>query len=120
MHRLLQPVTAPRVAFELLDASQRGHRSILVFFLVDPTQRVLSTQRVPPQQAKWMEAGMEAALSQAVPVRELRQLVRDYVDWPMTDDEACRHREELMRERKFFVARYTDVVLERPFSLCEH
>jgi len=38
----------------------------------------------------------------------------------MTLKEAKEHREELMKERKYFVKENTTVVFERPFSLCEH
>ena len=106
--------------FSLLDGGREGHRSILVFFLVDPTQRVLSTARVPPQQAHWQQREWAEALSGAVEVRELQGLTLSYVGWPMGDEEARQHREALMRERKFFVHSNTDSVFERAFSLCEH
>ena len=40
--------------FELIDRGRAGRREILVFFLVDPGVRVLSTRDVPPQQLDWM------------------------------------------------------------------
>ncbi|CAF3206568.1 unnamed protein product [Rotaria sp. Silwood2] len=44
-----------RVApFQLEDRTQSGYRKILVFFLVDPSIRILSTANVPPQQSHWM------------------------------------------------------------------
>lgn len=39
--------------FELLDKTRPGLRKILVFFLVDPTDPVVSTATVPPQQLDW-------------------------------------------------------------------
>lgn len=36
--------------FKLVDATKPGYRKIIVFFLVDPTQRILSTTNVPPRQ----------------------------------------------------------------------
>ena len=39
--------------FELADKSRVGRRKILVFFLVDPTDPVVSTATVPPQQLDW-------------------------------------------------------------------
>jgi hypothetical protein len=47
----LNPQVQP---FKLADPTKRGVRKILVFFLVDPGVRVLSTARVPPQQLAWM------------------------------------------------------------------
>lgn len=40
--------------FRLVDAQKPGHRKMLVFFLVNPMQRVASTAIVPPQQAAWL------------------------------------------------------------------
>ena len=112
-----------RVApFSLLDASQPGHRSILVAFLVDPHVSVISTSRVPPQQAEWMVAAENgSALTEALGgVEVLSELVQSYVDWPMSRSEAEQHREKLMHERKYFVQANTEAVYERAFNLCEH
>ncbi len=46
-------------SFSLVDKKKKGLRKILVFFLVDPTQRVLSTSIVPPQQQTWMQYEMK-------------------------------------------------------------
>src|ERR1700753_2234590 len=40
--------------FHLEDPTKPGHRKILVFFLVDPTQRVPSATDVAPQQREWV------------------------------------------------------------------
>ncbi|KAI0822387.1 hypothetical protein BC628DRAFT_1417781 [Trametes gibbosa] len=51
-----------RVApFGLIDRTKPGHRKILAFFLVDPTITILSTTRVPPQQAEWYEDAVAGA-----------------------------------------------------------
>lgn len=81
--------------FTLIDPSKPGHRKILVFFLVDPNKRILSTANVPPQQISWLGQGI-------------------------TLDEAHKYREDLMKERKFFIANNNEELFERPFSLCEH
>ncbi|MCQ4205950.1 DUF4246 domain-containing protein [Streptomyces longispororuber] len=81
--------------FRLADPARPGHRKILAFFLVDPSETIVSTSDVPPQQP-W------AATS------------------TMTLDQAKSYREELMRERKFFVAEHNEQLYEREFSLCEH
>ncbi|MQY10180.1 hypothetical protein SRB5_02870 [Streptomyces sp. RB5] len=81
--------------FRLTDPTRPGHRKILAFFLIDPSTRITSTADVPPQQP-W------AATS------------------TMTLDEAKGHREELMKERKFFTKEHNEELYEREFSLCEH
>ncbi|MEU3895689.1 DUF4246 domain-containing protein [Streptomyces sp. NPDC045251] len=81
--------------FRLADPTRPGHRKILAFFLIDPSERIVSTSDVPPQQP-WADTST------------------------MTLEEAESHREELMRERKFFVGEHNEQVYEREFSLCEH
>ncbi|MFJ7627578.1 DUF4246 domain-containing protein [Streptomyces sp. NPDC097595] len=81
--------------FRLADPSRAGHRKIVAFFLVDPSETIVSTSDVAPQQP-W--AGTST----------------------MTLDEAKAYREELMRERKFFVDEHNEQLFEREFSLCEH
>ncbi|MFJ7589650.1 DUF4246 domain-containing protein [Streptomyces sp. NPDC097617] len=82
-------------SFRLTDPSRPGHRKILAFFLVDPSERIVSTSDVPPQQP-WSDTST------------------------MTLEEAEHHREQLMRERKFFVDEHNEQLYEREFSLCEH
>ncbi|MFE2297688.1 DUF4246 domain-containing protein [Streptomyces sp. NPDC059445] len=82
-------------SFRLTDDTRPGHRKILAFFLVDPSETIVSTSDVPPQQP-WSATST------------------------MTLDEAREYREQLMRERKFFVAEHNEQLYEREFSLCEH
>ncbi|MBT1187727.1 DUF4246 domain-containing protein [Streptomyces sp. CJ_13] len=82
-------------SFRLTDTTRPGHRKILAFFLVDPSESIVSTSDVPPQQP-WSNTST------------------------MTLEQAKEHREQLMRERKFFVAEHNDQLYEREFSLCEH
>ncbi|MFE2263157.1 DUF4246 domain-containing protein [Streptomyces griseosporeus] len=82
-------------SFRLADPTRPGHRKILAFFLVDPSEQIVSTSDVPPQQP-WSDTST------------------------MTLDEAKAYREELMRERKFFVDEHNEQLYEREFSLCEH
>jgi hypothetical protein len=81
--------------FRLEDPARPGHRKILAFFLVDPSQEIVSTSDVPPQQP-WSEAST------------------------MTLEEAKGYRDHLMRERTFFVDEHNEQLYEREFSLCEH
>ncbi|MGW3561467.1 DUF4246 domain-containing protein [Streptomyces sp. NPDC000963] len=81
--------------FRLADPTRPGHRKILAFFLVDPSERIVSTSDVPPQQP-WSGTST------------------------MTREQAEEYREELVRERKFFVDEHNEQLYEREFSLCEH
>ncbi|MFF6772312.1 DUF4246 domain-containing protein [Streptomyces sp. NPDC012637] len=82
-------------SFRLADPSRPGHRKILAFFLVDPSERIVSTSDVAPQQP-WSDTST------------------------MTLEEARDYREQLMKERKFFVDEHNEQLYEREFSLCEH
>lgn len=81
--------------FRLADPSRAGHRKILVFFLVEPSVRIVSTADVPPQQP-WAQTST------------------------MTLEQAKEYRSQLMQERKYFVDEHNEDVYEREFSLCEH
>ncbi|MEU3302209.1 DUF4246 domain-containing protein [Streptomyces sp. NPDC006678] len=82
-------------SFRLTDTTRPGYRKILAFFLVDPSERIVSTSDVPPQQP-WSDTST------------------------MTLEQAKNYREQLMQERKFFVAEHNEQLYEREFSLCEH
>ncbi|WP_101386204.1 DUF4246 domain-containing protein [Streptomyces sp. TLI_146] len=82
-------------SFRLTDPTRPGYRKILAFFLVDPSERIVSTADVPPQQP-WSDTST------------------------MTLEQAKNYREQLMQERKFFVDEHNEQVYEREFSLCEH
>ncbi|KNC86792.1 hypothetical protein SARC_01085 [Sphaeroforma arctica JP610] len=98
-----------------------GERKILVFFLVDPTQRVISTGVVPPQQREWMSSAMKdmSELTQHFPP-EIVEQIGNKLEWPLSLAQAKEHREKLMHERKYFTDASTEQYFERPFSLCEH
>ncbi|OLZ73733.1 hypothetical protein AVW11_01250 [Streptomyces amritsarensis] len=81
--------------FRLADPTRPGHRKILAFFLVDPSETIVSTSDVPPQQP-WADTAT------------------------MTREQAETYREQLMQERKFFVDEHNEQLYEREFSLCEH
>ncbi|MFB8007679.1 DUF4246 domain-containing protein [Nocardia sp. NPDC056000] len=89
---ILQHRVAP---FRLADPTRPGHRKILAFFLVDPSVTITSTSDVPPQQPGSPTSTMTRAQAEG-------------------------YREELMRERKFFVDEHNEEIYEREFSLCEH
>ncbi|WP_030067560.1 DUF4246 domain-containing protein [Streptomyces natalensis] len=82
-------------SFRLADPTRPGYRKILAFFLVDPSEKIVSTSDVPPQQP-WSDTST------------------------MTLEQAKNYREQLMQERKFFVDEHNEQLYEREFSLCEH
>ncbi|MER5474373.1 DUF4246 domain-containing protein [Streptomyces sp. NPDC002685] len=82
-------------SFRLTNPTRPGYRKILAFFLVDPSERIVSTSDVTPQQP-WSDTST------------------------MTLEQAKSYREQLMQERKFFVDEHNEQLYEREFSLCEH
>lgn len=88
------------------DPTKPGHRKILVFFLVDPTQRIPSATDVAPQQREWVIEAMRGAGPNNVFARlpvELLTMISEENDGTMTRLEAEKYREELMAERTVFV-----------------
>ena len=49
--------------FELENKALPGRRTILCFFLVDPTKRIRSTATVPPQQREWLQLEARALIN---------------------------------------------------------
>lgn len=86
--------------FELVDKTKNGHRKILVFFLIDPMKRVISTRNIAPQNPIWDDRPADR--------------------FTMTLDEAKKYREDLMSERKYIRDELDKELYEREFSLCEH
>jgi Protein of unknown function (DUF4246) len=91
--------------FELIDKSKPGFRKILVFFLVDPTKKIISTRNVLPQQSEWSDVEPDA------PVNHRKT---------MTREQAVNNRDKLMFARKYSRDEYQKEYYEREFSLCEH
>ncbi|KAI0786665.1 hypothetical protein C8Q75DRAFT_261835 [Abortiporus biennis] len=104
--------------FSLKDKTKPGHRSILVFFLVDPTERITSTAHVPPQDPSWFMAETVDKMKKLFPV-ELQWEVQKSLS-PMTRKSAEEHRLKLMEERTYATDAVTNEVFMRPFNLCEH
>jgi len=106
-------------SFKLKDGSKPGHRKILVFFLVDPTQRITSTATIPPQNVAWRDPGLLARVVNELPP-ELAEMVTKHIGNEITLEEAKEHRLKLMEERTVAKDVVTQVIFSRPFSLCEH
>ena len=111
--------------FRLGDPTKPGHRKILVFFLVDPTQRILSATDVAPQQREWVTeaihcAGHISAFGK-LPA-ELIRTISNANEGAMTRSEAEDYRKELMSERVVSVEEndrsYFGAVGPRRWVLC--
>ncbi|KAL2915113.1 hypothetical protein HK105_205437 [Polyrhizophydium stewartii] len=102
--------------FELADPTRPGFRKILVFFLVDPTKRIVSTAHMAPQQQDWHEAG----LRDMPLLPELWPLVTPHIPGTMTLDNAKELRLELMNERTDVQSVVNNQVFGQTFTLCEH
>ena len=106
--------------FELRDASRKGVRTIIVFFVVDPSTRVPSTRTIPLQQeAWWWPTGSRSTLRAALPP-DLAQRIERNAGECMSRAEAVHHRAALMEERSHKVERSNREDYEEAFSLCEH
>ena len=112
--------------FELEDKSRPGRRTILCFFLVNPTTRIISTASVPPQPRAWHELEIRRIL---ILLRALSQhariLVAAFAAGGITYSQAAERRGRLMDERRAAVepepgSYGTEKFFERDFSLCEH
>jgi len=106
-------------SFKLKDGSKPGHRKILVFFLVDPTQRIVSTASVPPQNVAWRDPGLVNKVVDDLPP-EVAVMITKQIGYEMTLEEAKEHRLKLMEERSVAKDVVTQAIFERPFDLCEH
>jgi len=93
--------------FELRDKTKPGHRKFVALWLVDPLVRVITTANVPPQQPDWAEG--------PAPDVDL-----DRKQWPMTREEAIKHRDALMVERGMSQKANEDAWYERSYCFCEH
>ena len=94
--------------FHLVDPTKPGHRKILALFLVDPHLPIISTANIPPQQkAWWCEEVEKVGALNDMPV-EIRDSIFEAVDEPISLEEAKAQREELMEERKHFMAYHGD------------
>ena len=89
--------------FELENKALPGRRTILCFFLVDPTKRIRSTATVPPQQREWLQLEARALLIQLSP--QLPFVLRCHISGfvggnGITYEVAADRRLRLMEERK--------------------
>lgn len=105
--------------FRLIDNKKIGTRKILVFFLVDPSQRIVSTKDVNPQQKGWiMEILSDICPFKKLPLEIIHKIIT-YTESTMSLNDAKLYRELLMFQRKFEI-NDQNKFFEREWSLCEH
>jgi len=106
--------------FELLDKNQCGYRKILVFFLIDPDHRILSTNDIDVQDKnQFYEFLMDHTnLGNLLPP-EVIELIVNYHS-PMSEAEAEENRNNLMLTRNIFDKKINEEIFENEFNLCEH
>lgn len=105
----------------LVDEEQRGHRTIVCFFLVDPTLRIRSTATVPPQPKCWIEEELGTLMPDGLAESTVAGQVAMYMDRGMTYEDAVERRGRLMDERRSTCSLGgDDDLFSREFSLCEH
>ncbi|KAJ3144492.1 hypothetical protein HDU86_001801 [Geranomyces michiganensis] len=107
--------------FSLADPTRPGHRKILCFFLINPQKTAaLSTSNVPPQQSDWFwtEACKTLPQLRSLP-QELVVRIGQYVDTPVTLDQAKKRRLRFMESRKA-KSGIIDSQFYEEVSLCEH
>jgi hypothetical protein len=97
--------------FKLQDSTRPGHRKILAMFLVDPHRPVLSSANVPPQRRDWWAEDVRKAGGLDVLPNEIFDLTVEMIDdFPLSWEQAVKHREILMEERSAFVKDQTETM----------
>ena len=90
----------------------------MVFFVVDPKHKIISTENVPFQQFGTMKNFLQSILKDRI-TDSVVDIIGDYM--PCFDaKEARQNREKLMFVRKYVVKEQNEEIFEMPFSLCEH
>ncbi|TPX36980.1 hypothetical protein SmJEL517_g00889 [Synchytrium microbalum] len=107
--------------FELLDKTKPGIRKILVFFLVNPQEKIISTATVPPQQAEWYRNF--DMVKPYHPLSRLPDLALDGIikwmakgadsDTLMTMEQAKEYRRQLIEERSGKMLEANEELYER-------
>ncbi|KAH7140620.1 hypothetical protein EDB81DRAFT_59859 [Dactylonectria macrodidyma] len=106
--------------FELVDKARPGHRKILAMFLIDPVVAIPSTANVPPQRLDWWaQSALPSRQAGRLPA-EVTAMVLDNLDFPISDKDAKKLREELMAERSVIQENTTNNLKTVEWSFCEH
>lgn len=98
--------------FELKDKSKKGYSRSLVFYLVDPNIRIISTANIPPQRLDWT---LDAKVEEGDLAAAMGKLALDNKEkkgaMPMSLNEALKDRVEALNEIVEFM-RYQHVAFE--------
>ncbi|KAH7144578.1 hypothetical protein B0J13DRAFT_585273 [Dactylonectria estremocensis] len=106
--------------FELADKTRPGHRKILAMFLIDPAVAIPSTANVPPQRLDWWtQSALPTRQAGRLPP-EVTAMVLDNLDFPISDKEAKKLREELMAERSVIQENENNKLKAVEWFFCEH
>lgn len=103
--------------FQLADPTKPGHRKILCFFLVDPDKPILSTSKVPQQNAEWLMNELNAIFLSALPELCLARII-EYLGCTFTKEEIASIAKAVMKERSR--AKQGGFAELSEISLCEH
>ncbi|KAJ2357826.1 hypothetical protein GGF43_001228 [Coemansia sp. RSA 2618] len=87
------------------DAAVSGHAKLLVFYFVDPSVRVLSTEMVPPQQQSWWAESVFATPPLRSLPYEIAEHILSYVTLPIPLKDACARRD-------IIEAKYTSAITQ--------
>lgn len=107
--------------FSLLDPTKPGRRTIIAFFLCDPTYRVLSTSDVAPQQADWLRRELHSNCATSRLHKLAPELKDQIIDCLVKNEvvlekrQAEEVRELLMEERSRFQVSQNEDVFEAEF-----
>ncbi|KAJ5143732.1 Protein of unknown function DUF4246 [Penicillium bovifimosum] len=105
-------VVQHKFSFALKDTTKPGYSSAMVFFLVDPNIRIISTANIPPQRVDWTmdipesEGGIRAAMEKLA-----LDNMKNKDDMPMSLEEAAEMRAAAVKEMLEFT-RYQHVAFE--------
>ncbi|KAJ5290633.1 uncharacterized protein N7443_010886 [Penicillium atrosanguineum] len=98
--------------FELLDPTKTGHLRVLVFYLVDPNIRIISTANVPPQRLDWtLDIKDDGGNLTATMAKLALDNKNEKGNMPMSLSEAQEYRVEALEELVEFM-RYQHVAFE--------
>jgi hypothetical protein len=109
-------------AFELEDKTKPGWRKFVALWLVDPSNKVISTANVPPQQFEWWREAADAqtGFESRLPRELADQVEAEGGKMTMTREQAVEHRLRLMEERTSYVTGVEREWQSETYNFCEH
>ena len=88
---------------------------MLIFYLIDPAIRILSTANIAPQQSHWLIQLLRSMSSFNILPPLVFNKTMNFIDFPMAINEAKQHREKLMEERETFIDENNTALFCRKF-----